>query len=286
METKANYTAVGAFVLGFIVFIGAFLVWVSGVSLIQRTKSLDIIFTRVSGLKEGSPVRYQGLQVGTVKSIHIDSKHPKQIVVNATIEEDVPLKKDVMASIELQGITGTSFIQLGGGSEQAPDIQFGKKETPHILGRSSSLDKVIDNAPGVLSEFSALTTDLKDVVSEENREAFRNILFNIKELTDALKSREEGGASGVTLGSEIIKTIRQFRKAVEEIEGAAKEIRLTFFENRESLKVFTGSGLTTLTKLFNEVKETLSAFKRVSEAIERSPTRFLHNDPDKGVRLK
>lgn len=283
METKANYTAVGAFVLGFTIFMIAFLVWISGFSFSERTKSLDIVFTRVSGLKEGSPVRYQGLHVGTVKSIKIDPNHPKQILVNVSIEEDVPIKKDVIASVELQGITGTSLIQLSGGSDQVPDIRFGKKETPQIIGRTSSIDKVLDGAPGALSELTTLTSDLRDVVSEENRETFRDILYNVKELTDALNTE---GKEGGTLASEIVTTIKKLHKAIDEIEGAAKEIRLTFSENRESFKAFTGAGLTTLTKFLTEAKETLAAFKRVSEALERSPVRFLHNDPDKGVHLK
>ncbi len=284
METNANYKIVGAFVLGFILFIIAFLIWISGVNLFHKAKSLDIVFSKVSGLNEGSPVRFQGLHIGSVRTIKVNPLHPKQLLVNVSIDEDIPLKTDVVASVDIQGITGTSFIQLTGGSDKAPNIRFSQKNIPQIVGRDSSIDKVIDNAPELLNEVSALTTDIKNVVSEENREAFKEILFNVKELTDALKSKD--GKGGHTIGEDIVKAFEKLNNTLDEIHGAAKEIRLVFAENREGLKAFTGAGLTTLTKFLGEAQVTFAAFKRVIEAIERSPTRFLHNDPDRGVRLK
>lgn len=282
METKANYITVGAFVLGFIAFMAAFLIWVSGVSFTEKTKAMDIVFSKVSGLQEGSSVRYQGLHVGTVKGIRINPKNPAQILVHVIIEENVPIKTDVMATIESQGLTGTSYIHLTGGTEQAPNIKFSKKDTPQIIGKSSSLDNVLNNAPAVLNDFSTLAEDFRDVVNRENRQAFSDILQNIKDITDALKTSSKDGNIAESFAGLIVK----FNKTLDEIENAAKEVRHTFSENRESIKAFTGAGLTMLTKFLNTAKDTLDTFKRVSEAIERSPTRFFHNDPDKGVRLK
>lgn len=283
MESKMNYAAVGAFVLGFLVFMAAFLIWVSGIKFTEKPKVIDVVFTRVSGLKEGGSVRYQGLHVGTIKGIRIDEKNPKHIMVRIEIEQNVPLKTDMMATIEAQGITGTSYIQLIGGSERAPNIKFSNKQPPQIIGKDSSFDKVLDSAPNVISDFSSLTEDIRDVVNAQNRKTFGEILLNIKALTDTL--REEGD-DGSTLTITLSKTLTKFNAALDEIEKTAKEIRQTFSENRSNIKVFTGSGLTLLTKFLDSAKETLETFKRVSEALERSPARFFHNDPDRGVRLR
>lgn len=283
MESKINYTAVGAFVLGFLVFMVIFLMWVSGVKLTEKPKIIDVVFSRVSGLKEGGSVRYQGLHVGSIKAIRIDEENPKHILVRIEISETVPLKTDMMAIIEAQGITGTSYIQLLGGSERAPNIKFSTKHPPQIIGKESTIDKVLDSAPNVLHDFSSLTEDIRDVVNAENRKAFGDILMNIKALTDAL--REEGD-DGASLGGALSKTLKTFDATLLEIQKTAKEIRQTFSENRNNIKAFTGSGLTLLTKFLDTAKETLDTFKRVSEALERSPARFFHNDPDRGVRLR
>lgn len=283
MESKINYTAVGAFVLGFLVFMAIFLMWVSGVKFTEKPKIIDVVFSRVSGLKEGGSVRYQGLHVGAIKSIRIDEENPKHILVRIEISEAVPLKTDMMAIIEAQGITGTSYIQLLGGSERAPNIKFSNKHPPQIIGKESTIDKVLDSAPSVLNEFSSLTEDIRSVVNAENRKAFGDILLNLKALTDTL--REEGD-DDVSLGATLSKTLKTFHTTLEEIQKTAKEIRQTFSENRNNIKAFTGSGLTLLTKFLDTAKETLETFKRVSEALERSPARFFHNDPDRGVRLR
>lgn len=285
MEAKAKYTTVGAFVLGFIVFIAGFLIWISGGHLNQKTKALEIVFARVSGLKEGSPVRYQGLQVGSVASIRIDPKQPTRILVRVHIEDDAPIKTDVTASIELQGITGTSFIQLSGGTEQAPDIKFSKKEAPQIMGKASPLDNLIEGAPEVLNDFSGLAGDLRGVINHENQQAFSEILTNIRDITAAFKdSAAEDG--GVAIKDSLTGLIQKAHKALDEIELAAKEIRGTVKENRESIKEFSSVGLTSLTKFLSASRDTMDAFKRVSESIERSPIRFLHNDSGRGVRLR
>jgi len=285
MDSKANYTAVGGYVLGFIALIIAFIVWVAGVGFHERSKVIDIVFSRVSGLKEGAHVKYQGVVIGRVETIEINHKNPQEIIVEVSVSPKVPIKRDVTASIEQQGITGVASIQLAGGTPEAPELRREKgQENPTIYGKSSQLDKAIDNAPEVLNDISSLTSDMKEVVSEDNREALRDILSNLKDLTGGLK--KDGVRGGESLGDEITKTVKAAGKAFEEVEGAAREIRIVLQENRGGVKNFAGSGLTSLTKLVAEARDMILAFKRIGESIERSPGRFIHNDPDKGVRLK
>ncbi len=284
MESRANYKAVGGYVLGFLVLMITFIVWVAGVGFHDGTKTINIIFNRVSGLKEDAQVKYQGVPIGHVDSIQINPKNPQEIMVFVEIDKNVPIKKDIQASIEQQGLTGLSSILLSGGTPEAPELKREKgQQYPIIYGRASQLDKAIENAPGVLTDISSLTSDIKDVVSQDNREALRDILFNVKELTEGLKS---GDGKGTSLGDEITKIIKTAHKAIEEIEGAAREIRLALQENRGGIKNFAGAGLTSLTKLIAESRDTVTTFKRIGESIERSPGRFFHNDPEKGVKLK
>lgn len=282
METKVNYTAIGATVLGLFAFFMVFLIWLGGVGFQTSTKEIEIIFSSVSGLKEGSPVKYQGLQVGEVKDIKINPQNPNQISVIVSINSETPIKKDVLAAVEPQGITGTSIIQLSGGSTEAPEIRLEKGfKYPRLYGKASQIDKVLSSAPNVIGDIGELTSDLKQVVNEENREAFRDILNNIKDLTESLKSGKDGAAGG-----DFGEVLKGLKSAIKEVELAAREIRYVFAENRDSLKSFGGVGLTALTKFLTEGKDTLATFKRVAEALERSPARFLRNDPDQGVRLR
>lgn len=281
METKINYTTVGSVVLGLFALFVVFLIWLGGVGFQSSTKRFDIVFGSVSGLQEGGPVKYQGVDVGTIQKIRISPDNPKEILVLVAVDNNVPIKKDIAAAIELQGITGTSCIQLSGGSLEAPEIRREKgQDYPRIVGRVSNIGRALDSAPNVINELGSLTTDIKEVVNKENREALSDILSNVKDLTESFKpgENEEGG--------DFQETLKNVKSAVKEIELAAKEIRIVFSENRESIKSFGGVGLTALTKFLTEAQQTLATFKRVAESLERSPARFLRNDPEQGVKLK
>lgn len=317
METKANYTMVGAFVLGSIILVIVFLVWVVGSGFHEKTRSLNVIFTRVSGLKEGNSVYYQGLYVGKVETISLNKK-TKRLIVKTSLDANVPLKEDTAASIEFQGLTGSSYIQLSGGSETSPDLPFDERNPPTIIGTDSTMDRMMGEAPTVLHGLNALTSNMREIVSEQNKEALEEILANIKEITESLSSE---GEHGVNFGEELTGLIQDFREAALEITSTAKEIRSTakevapaikevattikqftstakeleltakeirgvFSENRQAIKSFAGIGLSSITKAVVELRDTFSVLKRVLQDIERSPIRFLYNDPERGVKLK
>ena len=70
METRANYILVGSFVLLLIAGLLAFVLWFARLQLDAEVSRFDILFEgTVTGLSEGSPVRYSGVRVGEVSSI-------------------------------------------------------------------------------------------------------------------------------------------------------------------------------------------------------------------------
>ena len=69
METRASYILVGSFVLTLIAGLFGFTVWVAKIQFEEARQPYRIYFTgSVTGLQTGSPVRYQGIPIGTVMS--------------------------------------------------------------------------------------------------------------------------------------------------------------------------------------------------------------------------
>jgi phospholipid/cholesterol/gamma-HCH transport system substrate-binding protein len=127
METRANYTLVGAFVIFFLVAIIAFILWVANVDFSRNATDFDIYFSRsVTGLKEGGTVLYRGVPVGSVKSISLDPDNVEKVRVTVLVNGGVPIKEDAFASLELQGITGVAYIQLNGGTSASKPLTAGK----------------------------------------------------------------------------------------------------------------------------------------------------------------
>ncbi len=79
----------------------------------------DIYFKgSVTGLSKGAPVDYSGVPVGKVAEIRLTSE--QQIEVTVEIEAGVAIKKNDRASVETNILSGVSYIQISGGTKEAP----------------------------------------------------------------------------------------------------------------------------------------------------------------------
>lgn len=75
-------------------------------------------FTSASGLKEGATVEIAGVAVGKVTKIDLD-RDDFEAVVQMSIDRDVDLQEDVIASIRTAGIIGDRYVSLTpGGAEE------------------------------------------------------------------------------------------------------------------------------------------------------------------------
>jgi len=91
-------------------------------------------FTSVSGLKTGARVEMAGVKIGIVSNVSIDKK---QLLakVEFSINKDIELSEDIIASVKTSGIIGQKYIDiLPGGS----DIKLEAGE--EIYNTESSLD--------------------------------------------------------------------------------------------------------------------------------------------------
>ena len=84
MDRDANYVAVGAFVLLVVVLAAGFVLWYSDAADGGAEQRYEMYFGgSVSGLSEGSSVRYLGVVVGRVARIAIDPRDPARVRVVA-----------------------------------------------------------------------------------------------------------------------------------------------------------------------------------------------------------
>ncbi|MGH6930348.1 MAG: MlaD family protein, partial [Dongiaceae bacterium] len=195
METRASYIAVGAFVLVLIVGLLGFVVWVGKFQGRQDFARYDIQFAgSVTGLQIDGTVRYRGIAVGRIIDIQIDPDDIELIRVTIEIGEDTPVLTDTVASIELQGITGVTYILLTGGRKGS---QFLPKTMsapyPVIKSKPSRLEELFQGAPDLISKANVLVERVTLLVSEENRQAVTDTLANLRSLSE----RFAGGGGNI-----------------------------------------------------------------------------------------
>src|ERR1700743_136942 len=121
METKANYVAVGAFVLACMLALVVTVVWLAGVQYSQEYVFYTTKFTgSVSGLGKGTTVRYNGIEIGRVDSLDFDPTDPRSAVATLQVSPHRNIHTDATASIASQGLTGGSYVEIIGGKKDSP----------------------------------------------------------------------------------------------------------------------------------------------------------------------
>jgi phospholipid/cholesterol/gamma-HCH transport system substrate-binding protein len=150
METRANHIVIGLFTLAVIAAAMAFIYWVAEFG--DGDETAEIIFQfngPVNGLSTGSPVLFNGISVGEVRTLSLNPNNPEEALALAVVAADTPVRSDTEATLGITGITGTAFVALRGGSMDERAVL--DPTTPVIIEADiSAVQDLIDGARNVL----------------------------------------------------------------------------------------------------------------------------------------
>ena len=121
METKANYVAVGAFVLACVIGLVVTILWLAGAQYSQEYAYYQAYFKGpVTGLGKGTVTRYNGIEVGRITDLEFDPNDPQRVIVTLQVQPNLNIREDSVASIDSQGLTGGSYVEITGGTAKSP----------------------------------------------------------------------------------------------------------------------------------------------------------------------
>jgi phospholipid/cholesterol/gamma-HCH transport system substrate-binding protein len=271
METRASYFLVGLFVLSLIVGMFGFVMWLTRFELKDENTYYYVYFRgAVTGLSVGSTVRYRGVPVGTVSQIEIDSENVELIEVTLAVKKDTPIKSDTIASLQLQGITGLSFVQLSGGTRNAPPLEPrpGKRRAT-IPSQPSAIEKVFENAPELVAQLGAVASRASEVLSPENQKQISLILDNVAVFTGTL-ARSSGSIDSIvddtaaTL-SDLRRTAASLDQLAQQLQGISAEVgsdARTFFADTHQLA-------RNADRTIGDVRKTAQAFEKLANDFDK-----------------
>jgi phospholipid/cholesterol/gamma-HCH transport system substrate-binding protein len=108
-------TIVGIFVFGGLLLVAYMTVKLGNVSFLgDNTYPLVAKFSSVTGLREGSPVRILGIEVGKVAEISMDQES-QRAVVKLRIKNGIKIYDDAIASIKTEGLIGDKYVSIDPG---------------------------------------------------------------------------------------------------------------------------------------------------------------------------
>ncbi len=133
----------------------------------------------VSGLEVGSPVKYMGINVGSISNIKIDPDDVNQIIVRLSLKENTPIKEDATADIISLGITGLKAIEIRGGTQEADFLE----EEEFITQGTSLVEDISGQAEVIAFKVEEVLNNLIDFSRPENLERFTEAVENISRLS-------------------------------------------------------------------------------------------------------
>ena len=296
METRANYVLIGAFTIAVTLGLLLFGLWAAKYSSDRSWQNFNVIFKEpVTGLTEGSVVQYNGIAVGTVEELSLAPQDPRQVIALIQVEAGAPVKVDTRAKLSTTGLTGSTFIQLTGGSPRAARLRpTDQDELPVIVAEASALQNIADTA-------NRLVARLDEVLSDDNVRRIAETLENIEGMTGAIADQREDLRAIVVNAREVteqLKTtmdttnraiegvdrelVRKLPGLVASLEGtlakadsAAGGADRILSENRTAISSFANDGLSQLGPTLGELRSLIRDLRRISDRLDNNPTRYL-----------
>ncbi|HZA66915.1 MAG TPA: MlaD family protein [Geminicoccaceae bacterium] len=313
MEIRASYLLVGAVVLALVAGLAAFSVWLVKGDIDRQVDPYEIAFAgSVTGLQQGSQVRYRGVPVGRVTDIRIDPEQVESVLVTIEVEHGTPIRQDTVATLEMQGITGIAYVQLRGGTQASPTLAAAEGQAlPQIESRRSTLERLFESTPDLLVHSLGLVEQATRLLSDQNLQALTKSLQNIETLTTTLARHSDevesvlaqasgaaervGEVSGEVgalasdlrrltakvdaqlddMGQEVDTTLSEAREAASSLKRTAGALEVLVGDIRQPLSDFGATGLYEFTQLVGETRQLIAALTRITKEFERDPAGFL-----------
>jgi phospholipid/cholesterol/gamma-HCH transport system substrate-binding protein len=233
METRANYALIGLFMLAVTAGAFVFVYWFSRAGEGGDRAIYRVVFDgAVSGLRTGGAVFFNGIKVGEVSDLKLNSQNPRQVLASIAVDKSVPIRADARVGLDFQGLTGIASISIKGVSSDAPPLTVENGQLPTLIADPAATQDVTATIREVAVSASALVRRLDEDISE-NKESLRTTLTNIESFSTALGRNAErldrvmAGLEGMTASdvkNELLDTTRSMRTLSDNLDKRTAEI--------------------------------------------------------------
>jgi phospholipid/cholesterol/gamma-HCH transport system substrate-binding protein len=232
MNNRSKKIRLGIFILTGSALFLFLIVYFTARELLEKSDTYYVSFhdVSVSGMEVGSPVKYLGINVGTISDIRINPQDITSIIVELSLKPGTPIKKDAKADIVSLGITGMKAIEIRGGTNEADLLKPGS-----YLQAGSSLASEITRKAEIIAEKA------------------EHVLNNLQVFThpDTL--------------AKITAALRKFSKMTDDADRAILRIDDIIAQNRENID----STIQNANKISASILETTSTLEKTMTRIDQ-----------------
>ncbi len=230
------------------------------------------------GVQPGTPVRYGGLRVGTVRSVIVDPGDSTRIQVDIVVDREAPIKTDSIARLSTLGLLSDYYIEVSTGTPQAgraaPDSVLRSVEVAGLANIGDTLDSLVPQIHAALDKMTlnldglqTMVTRANDVLNDTNR---ANIGQAIARTNDLLNDRNRSNVADSLRNFDqlLAETRPKISTGLDRINNAAESLT-PLLEDVRKTSVRADQTLADLDSLLTEdrpdLKASLSDLREVLE---------------------
>ncbi len=299
MNARISYTLVGLFVIGLGAALVAGVLWL-GSSGAGRHYNRYLVYTTesVSGLSRDGVVKYRGVDVGRVRDIRLDPDNPERVRLLLEIEQGTPIKTDTVATLEARGLTGLAYVNLAGGSREAPALPARQSPPyPVIASRPSVWGRLDRNIGTLLENLVEASQQLRTWLSDDNRQLLVRTLDHLERIGATLEGRSgtieqavddlaaslhhtrEASARLPDLLESLQRSAQGLEHMADALAGAGGTLREAVQARDRELARFGATALPEAGAMLGELRQAAANLRRLSERLARNPALLLRGAP-------
>ncbi|PFG08466.1 MULTISPECIES: MlaD family protein [unclassified Marinobacter] len=301
MEPRAHHFLIGMFTIVTAAAALVFALWLGKTSNERVWAWYEVAFDyTVSGLSEGNPVLYNGVNVGDVVSLRLVRKNPGEVRVLVRVDETIPMHEDTRASLVLANITGSMSIEFSGGSQNSPLLIGSRKNPPIIDAQRSALSGLLDNSQMLMNKADQLLRNANQLFSADNIEQVSAILNNTREASETLVRKsaaldelfanlnqasatasqaaaqiaDVSGTADTLLRNEGRSALRSMDRALGNFDAVMQRLDTLTSTNAGALDAGL-QGMGELAPALRELRDTLNNLNRFTRRLDENPAGIL-----------
>jgi phospholipid/cholesterol/gamma-HCH transport system substrate-binding protein len=300
MEEKVNLAVVGVFVLVLGTALITGVLWLaSGGATRKAYDTYQVsMHESVSGLSRDAPVRYRGVEVGRVRRMALSPFNVDEVQLTLDIERGTPVKEDTVAVLRVQGLTGIAYVELSGGSRNAPALATRPGEDYPVIHAGPSLMVRMDHAiTALLTNLNRTSENVGALTDPDNRQAFKETLADLRVLSRTLAARSAAIDTSLLnaartldntarLSGDLPRLMERMQSSADgfdrmtgEIARAGSDANATLAGTRADLRDAANEVVPDVRQLVSELREVTASLRRFSEQLEQDPSRLLFGKP-------
>jgi len=231
-----------------------------------------VVFSKVQGLKTGTPVTISGMEVGNVKSLRLNPQSKVELMIEVLQRYQGNIRQDSQAAIAM-ALIGGKTIEITVGSPEKPPLPAGST-IPSLEPKDiTDLLKEID-VKGSLKKIDDVLDNLKSITHklDDPKGPLFRILGNLEFVSSQLKNGQ-GGVGAILqdpkMHREINAAIAQVRRSLSNVD----EITRNAAQVSQTLPPLMGEvdrSVKEVPKLIEELKKALAELPPILEDVKRT----------------